>query len=356
MLRSASALCLWPRGQQPCRGSRDIFGRTAIKRPHRRQFLCLAAGVAALPAASRIAWTQSYPSRPVRVVVGYSAGGTTDLSARLIAQWLTERLGQPFIVDNRPGAGSNVGTEGAVRAPADGHTLLLASISNAINATLYDKLNFNFIRDIAPVAGIIRVPNVMEVNPAVPAKTVPEFIAYAKANPGKVNFASGGVGSSTHVSGELFKMMTGVSMVHVPYRGTAPAVTDLIAGQVQVMFDNLPGSIAYVRSGMTRALAVTTAARSDALPDLPTVADSVTGYEVSAWFGLGAPRNTPKEIIDRLNEEINAAFADAKMKKRLTDLGGMALAGTPADFGKLIGDETEKWGQVVRAAHISPTG
>jgi tripartite-type tricarboxylate transporter receptor subunit TctC len=303
-----------------------------------------------------MAWAQSYPSRPVRIIVGYAPGGTTDFSARLIGQWLSERLGQPFIIDNRPGAGSNVATEGAVRAPADGYTLLLASISNAINATLYDKLNFNFIRDIAPVAGIIRVPNVMEVNPAVPAKTVPEFIAYAKANPGKVSFASGGVGSSTHVSGELFKLMTGVNMVHIPYRGTAPAVTDLIAGQVQVMFDNLPGSIQYVRAGVTRALAVTTTARSDALPDLPTVADFVPGYEVSAWFGLGAPRNTPKEIIGRLNEEINAAFADAKMKTRLTDFGGMALAGLPADFGKLIGEETEKWGKVVRAANISPTG
>ncbi|MGA2999973.1 Bug family tripartite tricarboxylate transporter substrate binding protein [Bradyrhizobium sp.] len=303
-----------------------------------------------------MAWAQSYPSRPVRIVVGYAPGGTTDFSARLIGQWLSERLGQPFIIDNRPGAGSNVATEGAVRAPADGYTLLLASISNAINATLYDKLNFNFIRDIAPVAGIIRVPNVMEVNPAVPAKTVPEFIAYAKANPGKVNFASGGVGSSTHVSGELFKLMTGVNMVHIPYRGTAPAVTDLIAGQVQIMFDNLPGSIQYVRAGTTRALAVTTTERSDALPDLPTVADFVPGYEVSAWFGLCAPKNTPREVIARLNEEINAAFVDAKMKTRLTDFGGMALAGLPADFGKLISDETEKWGKVVRAANISPTG
>jgi tripartite-type tricarboxylate transporter receptor subunit TctC len=327
-----------------------------MKRLHRRQFLHLAAGTAALPAASRMAWAQSYPSRPVRIIVGYAPGGTTDVSARLIGQWLSERLGQPFIIDNLPGAGSNVATGGAVRAPADGYTLLLASISNAINATLYDKLNFNFIRDIAPVAGIIRVPNVMEVNPAVPAKTVPEFIAYAKANPGKVNFASGGVGSSTHVSGELFKLMTGVNMVHIPYRGTAPAVSDLIAGQVQVMFDNLPGSIEYARAGMTRALAVTTTARSEALPDLPTVADSVPGYEVSAWFGLAAPKNTPNEVIVRLNEEINAAFANAKMKGRLTDLGAMALAGSPADFGKLISDETEKWGKVVRSANISSTG
>ena len=327
-----------------------------MKRPHRRQFLHLAAGSAAFAAGSRMAWAQSYPSRPVRIIVGYAPGGTTDVSARLIGQWLSERLGQPFIIDNLPGAGSNVATGGAVRAPADGYTLLLASISNAINATLYDKLNFNFIRDIAPVAGIVRVPNVMEVNPAVPARTVPEFIAYAKANPGKVNFASGGVGSSTHVSGELFKLMTGVNMVHIPYRGTAPAVADLIAGQVQVMFDNLPGSIEYARAGMTRALAVTTSARSEALPDLPTVADSVPGYEVSAWFGLTAPKNTPNEIIVRLNEEINAAFANAKMKGRLADLGAMALAGSPADFGKLISDETEKWGKVVRAANISPTG
>ena len=327
-----------------------------MKRLHRRQFLHLAAGSAAFAAGSRMAWAQSYPSRPVRIIVGYAPGGTTDVCARLIGQWLSERLGQPFIIDNLPGAGSNVATAAAVRAPADGYTLLLASISNAINATLYDKLNFNFIRDIAPVAGIIRVPNVMEVNPAVPARTVPEFIAYAKANPGKVNFASGGAGSSTHVSGELFKLMTGVNMVHIPYRGTAPAVTDLIAGQVQIMFDNLPGSIEYVRAGMTRALAVTTTERSEALPDLPTVADAVPGYEVSAWFGLAAPKNTPEEIIDRLNQETNAAFANAKMKARLADLGAMALAGSPADFAKLISDETEKWGKVVRAANISPTG
>jgi tripartite-type tricarboxylate transporter receptor subunit TctC len=350
-----SALRVWPYCQHsPISASASIIGRTVIKRLHRRHFLHLAAGVATLPAASRIVRAQSYPSRPVRIIVGYSPGGTTDISARLIGQWLSERLGQPFIVDNRPGAGSNVGTEGAVRAPPDGYTLLLASISNAINATLYDKLNYNFIRDIVPVAGIVRVPNVMEVNPAVPAKTVPEFIAYAKANPGKVNFASGGVGSSTHVSGELFKMMTGINMVHIPYRGTAPAVTDLIAGQVQVMFDNLPGSIEYIRAGNTRALAVTTTTRSDALPDMPTVADFVPGYEVSAWFGLGAPKNTAKEIIDRLNEEINSAFADAKMKGRLAALGGIALAGSPADFGKVISDETEKWGKVVRAANIKP--
>jgi tripartite-type tricarboxylate transporter receptor subunit TctC len=355
MLRSASAVRVWPYGRHsPLPASANIFGRTAIKLPDRRGFLHLAAGVAALPAASRTAWAQSYPSRPVRIIVGYPPGGTTDISARLIGQWLSERLGQPFMIDNRPGAASNVATEAAVRAPADGYTLLLASISNAINATLYDKLNYNFIRDIAPVGGIISVPNVMEVNPAVPARTVPEFIAYAKAHPGKVNFGSGGAGSSTHVSGELFKMMTGVDMVHIPYRGTAPAVTDLIAGQVQVMFDNLPGSIAYARAGKTRALAVTTTARSDALPDLPTVADFVPGYEVSAWFGLGAPKNTAKEIIDRLNAEINAAFADAKMKARLSDLGGSVLAGSPADFGKLIAGETEKWAKVVKFSGAKP--
>src|ERR1700735_3155433 len=267
---------------------------------------------------------------------------------------LWERLDQQFIGDNGPGASGNIGTELVVRAPPDGYTLLLALSSDAINATLYKDLKFNFIRDIAPVAGIIRVPNVMEVNPSVPAKTVPEFIAYAKANPGKVNFASGGVGSSTHVSGELFKMMTGVTMTHIPYRGTAPAVTDLIAGQVQVMFDNLPGSIEYVRSGNTRALAVTTTTRSDELPDVPTVADFVPGYEVSAWFGLAAPRNTPQEIIDRLNGEINAALVDTKMKARLTDRGGITLAGSPSDFGKLIGGETEKWGKVVRVTNMKP--
>ena len=320
----------------------------------RRQFLHLAACAGALPAVSGIARAQTYPTRPVRIIVGYSPGGTTDISARLIGQWLSERLGQPFIVDNRPGASSNVATEGAARAPADGYTLLLATISNAINATLYDKLNYNFIRDIAPVAGIIGVPNVMEVNPAVPAKTVPEFIAYAKANPGKINFASGGAGSSTHVSGELFKMMTGVNMVHIPYRGTAPAVTDLIAGQVQVMFDNLPGSIEYVRAGRLRALAVTTATRSEELPDIPSVSEFVPGYEVSAWFGVGVAKGTPTEVIERLNKAINESLADPKMKARLADLGGTALPGSPVDFGKLIADETDKWGKVVKFAGAKP--
>ena len=273
----------------------------------RRQFLHLAAGAAALPAVSRIAWAQAYPTRPVRIIVGFAAGGAADIIARLIGQWLSERLGQPFVIENRPGAGSNIATEAVVRAPPDGYTLLLVGTANAINATLYDKLNFNFIRDIAPVAGIIRVPNVMVVNPSVPAKTVPEFIAYAKANPGKINMASGGIGTAAHVSGELFKMMAGVDMVHVPYRGAAPALTDLLGGQVQVMFASMPSSIEHIRAGKLRALAVTTATRSEALPDIPTVGEFVPGYEASAWYGVGAPKDTPAEIVDKLNKEINAA-------------------------------------------------
>jgi tripartite-type tricarboxylate transporter receptor subunit TctC len=271
--------------------------------------------------------------------------------ARLIGQWLSERLGQPFFIDNRPGAGTNIGTEAVVRAPADGYTLLLVGSSNAINATLYDKLTFNFIRDIAPVASI-RQPNVMLVNPSVPAKTVPEFIAYAKANPGKINMASAGNGSSSHVFGELFKMMAGVNIVHVPYRGGAPALTDLLAGQVQAIFVPVPASIEYVRAGKLRALAVTTTTRSDALPDIPTVGDFVRGYEASGFVGLGAPKNTPAEIIEKLNKEINAALADPKIKARLADLGGTMLPGSPAEFGKLVADETEKWGKVIRAANI----
>ena len=277
-----------------------------------------------------------------------------DIVARLIGQWLSERLGQPFIIENRPGAGSNIATEAVVRAPPDGYTLLLVGPPNAINATLYDKLNFNFIRDIAPVASIVRVPNVMVVNPSVPAKTVPEFIAYAKANPGKINMASAGIGSSAHVAGELFKMMTGVDMVHVPYRGAAPALTDLLGGQVQVCSPRMPASIEYIKAGKLRALAVTTATRSEALPDVPTVGEFVPGYEASSWYGVGAPKNTPAEIVDKLNKEINAALADPKIKARLADLGGTALAGSPADFGKLIADETEKWGKVIRAANIKP--
>jgi tripartite-type tricarboxylate transporter receptor subunit TctC len=325
-----------------------------MKLPHRRRFLHLAAGAAALPVVSRIAFAQTYPSRPVRIIVGFPPGGGSDILARLIGQWLSERLGQPFIIDNRPGAGSNIATEAVVRAPADGYTLLLVGAFNAVNATLYDKLNFNFIRDIAPVAGIMRTSNVVVVHPSLPAKTIPEFIAHAKTNPGRISMASPGIGTVAHMSGELFKMMTGVNMVHVPYRGDAPAVTDLISGQVQVMFSNTVSSIEHIRAGRLRALAVTTATRSDALPDVPTVGEFVQGYEASAWWGFGAPKNAPKEIIDKLNQEINAGLAHPKIKTRLADLGGDVLALSPADFGKLIADETEKWGKVTRAANIKP--
>jgi tripartite-type tricarboxylate transporter receptor subunit TctC len=318
----------------------------------RRNFLHLAAGAAALPASSRIARAQAYPTRPVRVIVPFAPAGTTDILARLIGQWLSERLGQQFVIDNRPGSGGNIGTEAVVRAPADGYTLLLVGGWNAINATLYDKLNFNFLRDIMPVASIGGAPYVMVINPSLPAKTVPDFIAYAKANPGRVNMASAGTGAPSHVSGELFKMMAGVNMVHVPYRGGGPAVTDLLGGQVQVMFVPPPTSIEYIRSGKLRALAVTTATRSDALPDIPTVAEFVPGYEASNWYGLGIPKNTPAEIIDKLNKEINAGLADPKLRARLADLGGTVLAGSPADFGKLIADETEKWGKVVKFVGI----
>ena len=318
----------------------------------RRTFLHLAAGAAAPPAISRIARAQAYPSRPVRIVVGFPPGGSVDITARLIGQWLSERLGQPFVIENRPGAGSNIGAEAVVRAPGDGYTLLLVSQTNAVNATLYDKLNYNFIRDIAPVAGISREPNVMVINPSFPAKTVPEFIAYAKANPGKINFASGGSGSPPHVSGELFKMMTGVNMTHVPYRGGAPALADLLGGQVQVQFATMSSSIEYIRARKLHALAVTPATRSDALPDLPTVGDFVPDYEASFWGGIGAPKNPPAEIIGRLNRAVNAGLADPKFKARLSDQGSTVLAGSPADFGKLIADETEKWGKVIRAAGI----
>jgi tripartite-type tricarboxylate transporter receptor subunit TctC len=314
----------------------------------RRQFIRLATGAVALPAMPRLAGAQSYPSRPVRLIVGFPAGGSADIVARLIGQSLSERLGQPFIIENRPGAGSNIGTETVVRAPPDGYTLLMVSAANVTNATLYDNLNFNFIRDIAPVAFMDRVANVLEVNPSVPAKTVPEFIAYAKANPGKINMASGGTGSSQHVAGELFKMMAGVDLVHVPYRGVAPALTDLLAGQVQVLFDTVPASLPHIRAGKLRALAVTTAARSEALPDVPTVGDFVPGYEASSIHGIGAPRNTPADIIDRLNKEVNAALADSKFKARIADLGGIVAVGSPADFGKIIAEETEKWAKVVK--------
>ena len=314
----------------------------------RRKFLRLAAGAAALPAMPHIARAQAYPSRPVRIVVTFPPGGAADIIARLMGQRLSERLGQPFVIENRPGAGSNVGTEAVVNSAPDGYTLLLAVTSSAINATFYEKLNFNFIRDIAPVAGLMRVPHVMEVNPSFPAKTVPEFIAYAKANPGKINMASAGVGSGPHLFGELFKMMAGVDMVHVPYKGSAPAVTDLVAGQVQAMFDLMPSSIQAIKAGKLRALAVTTVARSDALPDVPVLADFVPGYEASSWQGVGVPAKTPPDIIERLNKEINAALADPAIKARLNAMGGATLPGTPAEFGKLIADETEKWGKVVK--------
>jgi tripartite-type tricarboxylate transporter receptor subunit TctC len=319
----------------------------------RRKFFHLIAGAAALPAVARIARAQAYPTRSVRIVVGFPAGGGGDIVARLLGQWLSERLGQPFVIENRPGASSNIGTETVVRAPPDGYALLMVILPpNAINGMLYDNLNFNFIRDIATVANVMSVPQVLDVNPSVPAKTVPEFIAYAKANPGKLNMGSGGIGTSQHLAGELFKMMAGVNLVHVPYRGGAPAIADLLGGQVQVMFDNISESLEYIRAGTLRPLAVTTATRLPALPDLPTVGEFVPGFEASGWNGVGAPRNTPIEIIDKLNREINHALADPKLKARLADLGGTVLPGSPADFGKLIADETEKWGKVIRAANI----
>ena len=320
----------------------------------RRNFLHLAAGAAALPAVSRFAWAQTYPTKPVRILVGFAPGGGVDIMARLIGQWLSERLGQPFVIENRPVAGTNITTQVVVSAPPDGYTLLLVNAANAINATFYGNLNFNFLRDIAPVAGIMRVPSVMVVNPSVPAKTIPEFIAYAKANPGKINMASGGIGGLSHVSGELFNMMAGVSMVHVPYRGAGPALVDLLGGQVQVLFNSPPASIEYIKAGALRALAVTTATRAEALPDIPTVGEFVPGYEASYWAGIGAPKNTPTEVVEKLNKEINAGLADPKIKARLAELGSTTLAGSPADFGKLIAEETEKWGKVIRAANIKP--
>jgi tripartite-type tricarboxylate transporter receptor subunit TctC len=329
------------------------MGRTAMKLP-RRKFLHLAAGAAAFPVATRIASAESYPSRPVHIIVGFPPGGATDINARLIGQWLSERLGQPFIIENRPGAGSNIGTELVVHAVPDGYTVLLAGPPTAINATLYEKLNFNFVRDIAPIASIVREPLIMVVNPSVPAKTVPEFIAYAKANPGKINMASAGNGSVVHIAGELFKMMAGVDMVHVPYKGGGPGVTDLLGGQVQVMFATAPSSIEFVRAGKLRALAVTTATRLAALPDIATVGEFVPGYEASGFYGVGAPKNTPLEIIDKLNKEINASLADPKMRARIAETGGTVLAGSSTDFEKLIAEETDKWGKVIRAANIKP--
>jgi tripartite-type tricarboxylate transporter receptor subunit TctC len=323
-----------------------------MKLPHRRQFLHLATGAATLPAVLQLARAQAYPSRPVRIIVGFPAGGPLDTSARLIAQWLSERLGQQFLIENRPGAASNIATEAVVRARPDGYTLLQASSGNALNAALYDNLSFNFIRDIVPIATVRRVGLVLEVNPSVSVRTVPEFIAYAKANAGKINMASAGIGSVQHVSGELFKVMTGVQMVHVPYRGAAPALTDLLAGQVQVMFDIVISSLAHIRAGRLRALGVTTATRLDQLPDVPPISDFVPGYEASTWDGIGAPANTSPEIIAILNNQVNAALADATFKARLVDLGAEPFASSPAEFGKFIVEFTEKWGKVIRTAGI----
>ena len=320
----------------------------------RRQFLHLAGAAAAFPVVSRIARAQSYPSRPLRMIIGYPPGGSADLTARLTGQWLAEQLGQPVVIESRPGAATNLATEAVVRAAPDGYTLLLVAPANAINATLYDKLNFNFLSDIAPVAGIIRFPNVVVVNPSLPIKTIPELIAYAKANPGKLNMASSGNGSTIHMSGELFKMMTGINMVHVPYRGGAPALTDLMGGQVQVMFDNLPTSAEHIKAGKLRGLAVTSTDRSAVLPDLPTVADFLPGYEASAWYGLAAPKNTPGDIIDKINKATNAILADPKVQARFAELGASLLPGSAADFGKLLVDETEKWGKVVKFAGAKP--
>jgi tripartite-type tricarboxylate transporter receptor subunit TctC len=320
----------------------------------RRTLLHMTSGAAALPAMSRIARAQGYPSRPVRLIVPFAAGGPTDILARLIGQWLSERLGQQFVIENRPGAGTNIGTQAVVNAPPDGYTLLMVSLSGAVNATLYDKLNFNLIRDIAPVAGLIRIPSVMEINLSLPVKTVPEFIAYAKANPGKINAASAGNGSAGHVNAELFNMLAGVNLVHVPYRGAAPALTDLLSGQVQAMFSDILSSLEHIRMGTLRPLAVTSARRSLALPDIPTVGEFVPGYEATTWFGVGTPRATPQPIIDSLNKEINAGLADSKMKVRIAEMNAMLLEGTPSDFGKLIVEETEKWGKVIRAANIKP--
>ena len=320
----------------------------------RRHVLRLAGAAAAIPALPRFGAALDYPKRPVQIIVGFAPGGTTDVVARLIGQHLSEKLGQPFIVENRPGAGTNIATEEALHAPADGYTLLLATVSNAINASLFADLSFDFMRDAAPVAGIMEVPNILEVNPAVPVKTVPEFIAYAKANPGKIDMASGGVGSSSHMSGELFCMMAGVNLVHVPYRGEAPALIDMVSGQTQVMFDLMSASIGFVRNGKLRPLAVTSAKRSDALPNLPTVGEFLPGYQATSFEGLAAPKGTPDAIVGLLNRQVNAALADPAFKARLTDLGGQALPGSPAHFGKLISGDTAKWAKVIKFAGIKP--
>jgi tripartite-type tricarboxylate transporter receptor subunit TctC len=321
---------------------------------HRRQFLQLATSAAVVPAAEQPAWAQAYPARPVRIVVPVAPGGANDVTARLIGQWLSERLGQQFVIENRPGAGTSVGTEAAIRASADGYTLLIAGSNAAINATLFQSLNFNFIRDTAPIGSIVRVPQVMQVNPKLPVQSVPEFIAYAKANPGKIAMGSGGKGSPAHIVGEYFKLATGTDLTHVPYRGAAPAVTDLIAGQIQVAFTEMATSLGHIKAGSLRALAVTTATRSEALPDIPTLGEFVPGFEASQWIGLVAPRDTSPTIIGKLNSEINAALADPRVKARFADLGGVVLPGSPADFGRLIQDETEKWAKVIKAANVTP--
>ena len=323
-----------------------------MKLPHRRQFLHLTAGITALPALVRSARAQAYPARPVRIIVPFAPAGTTDIVARLIAQWLSERLGQQFVIENRPGGAGNPGIEAVVHASPDGYTLLSVNVTAAINATLFDKLGYNFIRDVAPIANIIRVANVMVVHPSFPAKTVPEFIAYAKANPGRISLASAGIGSSNHLAGELFKVMSGISLNHVPYRGGGPAIADLLGGQVDVTFAVLPTAIGYIKAGTLRALAVTSTTRQDVLPDIPPVAEFLTGYDATDWYGLFAPKNTPDEIIGRLNNEINAALSDPKMKGRLTDLGGTAAPGSPSDLQRLVADDTEKWSKVIRAAGI----
>jgi tripartite-type tricarboxylate transporter receptor subunit TctC len=321
----------------------------------RRQFLRLAGAAVALPAVARIARAQAYPARQIRLIIGYPPGGSADITARLIAQWLTERLGQPVIIESRPGGGTNIATEAMINAPPDGYTLLLVAPANAINATLYEKLNHNFVRDTTPIAGIIRFPNVVVVHPSVPVTSIPELVAYAKANPGKLNMASSGNGSTIHMSGELFKMMTGVDMIHVPYRGGALALTDMVAGQVQVMFDNIPTAAEFVRSGKLRGLAVTGAARSEVLPDLPTVAEFLPGYEATSWYGLGAPKGTPDEVVERLNREVNAILADPKTRARFLEMGASLLPGSAQAFGKLVEDETEKWGKVVKFAGAKVT-
>src|SRR5262245_6124353 len=366
-VRSPSALVRGPRCRVPSLASSRKAPRRALAGPNKSRqretsamipSMNFARGFAACLAV--LTWggmgtasALDYPTRPVRWIVPYTSGGGTDITARIIAQWLSERLGQQFVIENKPGAGNNIGTETVVNSPPDGYTLLLVNPANAINTTLYPKLSFNFLRDIAPVGGVMRVPNVMEVNPAVPAKTVAEFIAYAKANPGKINWATSGNGTSVHLSGELFKLMTGVEMANIPYKGSAPALTDLIAGTVQVIFDNMPPSLPHIRSGTLRALAVTTATRSEALPDVPTVAETVPGYEASAFYGMGVAKGTPPEIIEKLNKEINAALADPNIKARLADLGGMLIPGSPADFGKLVAAETEKWAKVIKDGGVA---